>query len=101
VSGGKVHLNGARTKPAKSTRVGDQIEMRRGPYTTVVLVRALGERRGPASEAQTLYEETDASRAARESMAAQLRAEHTTLSPLAGKPSKRDRREGLRRRRGE
>jgi ribosome-associated heat shock protein Hsp15 len=101
VSGGKVHLNGARTKPAKATRVGDEIELRRGPYTTVVVVRALGDRRGPASEAQQLYEETEASRAARETLAAQLRAEHATLTPLAGKPSKRDRRVGLRLRRGE
>jgi ribosome-associated heat shock protein Hsp15 len=101
VSGGKVHLNGARTKPAKSTRVGDEVEMRRGPYTTVVVVRALGDRRGPASEAQQLYEETEASRTARETLAAQLRTESATFTPHAGKPSKRDRREGVRLRRGD
>lgn len=94
VDGGKVELNGERAKPAKLVKEGDEIRLRVGPYEHVLVVRALGERRGPASVAQTLYEETEASRAAREKLSAQLK-----MAPAAfvyeekGRPTKKDRRE--------
>jgi ribosome-associated heat shock protein Hsp15 len=94
VDGGKVELNGERAKPAKLVKEGDEIRLRLGPYEHVLVVRALGERRGPASVAQTLYEETEASRAAREKLSAQLK-----MAPAAfvyeekGRPTKKDRRE--------
>src|SRR5918999_32439 len=66
VDGGKVEVNGARVKPAKDVRVGDEGRVRLGPFEHVLVVRGLGERRGSASVAQALYEETPDSVAARE-----------------------------------
>jgi len=56
VAGGKVEVNGERAKPAKSVKPGDEIRLRLPPYEHILIVRALAERRGPASVAQGLYE---------------------------------------------
>lgn len=94
IAAGKVEVGGERVKPAKPIQVGDEVRIRLGPYEHVVLVRGLSERRGPASVAVTLYEETPASVAARAKLAEQLR-----MAPAAfvyeekGRPTKRDRRE--------
>jgi len=94
VNGGKVEVNGERAKPAKGIKPGDEIRLRLGPFEHVLLVRQLAERRGPASIAQSLYEETQASRDARERLAAQLK-----MAPAAfvyeekGRPTKNDRRD--------
>ena len=61
--GGKVHLRGDRAKPARAVRVGDRLQIRRGPYEWVVTVNALSTKRGPAREAALLYEETRGKRA--------------------------------------
>lgn len=94
VAAGKVEVNGDRTKPAKLLQLGDEVSIRLGPYLHVIHVRGLSERRGPASVAVTLYEETADSIAARAKLAEQLR-----MAPAAfvyeekGRPTKRDRRE--------
>jgi ribosome-associated heat shock protein Hsp15 len=93
VNGGKVEVNGARVKPAKDLKVGDELRIRLGPYEHLVVVRGLSDRRGPASVAQGLYEETPESIAARE----KLRENHR-LAPARfvyeekGRPTKKDRR---------
>jgi ribosome-associated heat shock protein Hsp15 len=93
VDGGKVEVNGARAKPAKEVRAGDELRIRLGPYEHLVVIRGLSDRRGPASVARTLYEETPESVAARE----KLREEHR-LAPAMfvyeekGRPTKKDRR---------
>ena len=61
VAGGKVHLNGARIKPAKVVQPGDELHIRRGEQEFVVLVLAILDKRRPAKEAQLLYEETEES----------------------------------------
>lgn len=94
VDGGKVEVNGERAKPAKLIKPGDEVRLRVGPYEHILIVRELGERRGPASVAQGLYEETAASRAEREKLSAQLK-----MAPAAfvyeekGRPTKKDRRD--------
>ena len=94
VGGGKVEVNGERAKPAKAVKPGDEIRLRLGPYEHVLIVRQLLERRGPASVAQTLYEETPASREARERLAAQLKmAPPTFVYEEKGRPTKKDRRD--------
>jgi ribosome-associated heat shock protein Hsp15 len=95
VEGGKVHLNGARTKPAHAIRLGDELNVRRGAYDTIVIVRGLSEQRGPAEDAQKLYEETETSRAAREAIAGRLRLERGPAVQSEGRPSKKDRRDIL------
>ena len=66
VDGGKIDIGGERAKRAHIVQVGESITIRRPPFEQVVVVRGLSETRGPASVAATLWEETAASRAARE-----------------------------------
>ena len=93
VEGGKVELNGDRPKRARPLQVGDQLRIRLGPYEHIVTVRALSDRRGPATQAAGLYQETDASRSAREARALQLKSLHSLFGPETGRPTKKDRRE--------
>ena len=58
VAGGLVHVDGERVKPARDVRAGDVLEVRTGTVRRTVIVRGIAERRGPASVAATLYEET-------------------------------------------
>ena len=93
VEGGKVQVNGDRPKRARPLQVGDELRIRLGPYEHMVTVRALSDRRGPASLAAALYEETEASRNAREALAVQLKSLHSLFGPEKGRPTKKDRRE--------
>ena len=93
VTGGKVHLNNARTKPARELQIGDRLTIRRGPYEWTVVVCKLAIRRGPASEAVQLYEETDESRRRRDEAVAEIRAQQWRPSERGGRPSKKDRRD--------
>jgi ribosome-associated heat shock protein Hsp15 len=94
VGGGKVLVGGERAKPAKLLQAGDEVRLRLGPYEHIVIVRGISERRGPATVATTLYEETRESRAAREKLAEQLRmAPAGFVFEEKGRPTKRDRRE--------
>lgn len=90
VDGGKVTMNGTRLKPAKAVAVGDLLEIRVGKFHYEVEVLALSGKRGPAPEAQKLYRETEDSRARREAIAAELRAQPQPA--FKGRPTKRDRR---------
>jgi len=93
VEGGKVQVNGDRPKRARPLQPGDEIRIRLGPYEHIVTVRALSGRRGPASQAAGLYDETPASRTAREALAVQLKSLHSLFGPEKGRPTKKDRRE--------
>ncbi len=94
VAGGKVDVNGDRAKPAKPLKIGDEIRLRVGPYEHIVIVRELSGHRGPAAVAQTMYEETAASKAERERLAAQLKmAPATFVYEEKGRPTKKDRRQ--------
>ena len=94
IGGGKVLVAGERVKPAKLLQAGDEVRIRLGPYEHVVVVRQTSERRGPATVAATLYDETDAGRAAREKLAEQLRmAPAGFVFEDKGRPTKRDRRD--------
>ncbi len=91
IEGGKVEVNGERAKRARALQAGDRLRVRMGPYEHQIVVRALSARRGPAVEAQKLYEETEASRKAREAVAAQMRSMQSNFA-WDSKPTKRDRR---------
>ena len=90
---GRIESNGHGAKPAREVRAGDLLRVQNEGGMFQVEVLALGELRGPAAIAQTLYRETEASRESRLKL-----AEERKLSPhfdalRDGKPSKRDRRE--------
>ena len=93
VEGGKVKLNGERPKPAKAVKVGDQMEVRSGPFTFSISVLALSDRRGPATDAAKLYAESAQSEAARRVLAEQLRANAVATPFLRGRPTKKARRD--------
>jgi ribosome-associated heat shock protein Hsp15 len=92
IDGGKVDVNAAKVKRAKMVQIGDEITIRQPPFEHVVTVRGISERRGPASVAATLYEETADSRAKREKLALQIRSMPGDDWDT-GRPTKRDRRE--------
>ncbi len=100
VETGKVEVNGERVKRAKQLQVGDSLRIRLGPYHHIITVRALSERRGRASVAATLYEETAEGRRAREALQVQVKAAQSVPGYDRGRPTKKDRRdiERLRRR---
>lgn len=93
IEGGKVHVNGGRVKRARALVEGDEVQIRQGPFEHRVIVRALSARRGPASQAARLFEELPESRAARERVAAYLRAQGEHGRAEKGRPTKKDRRE--------
>jgi ribosome-associated heat shock protein Hsp15 len=93
IASGKVEVNGDRPKRGKAVKVGDLLRVRLGPYEHHVVVRELSARRGPASVAQTLYEETPESRQARELLAERLKAAPPPLFTEKGRPSKKERRD--------
>jgi ribosome-associated heat shock protein Hsp15 len=103
LKGGRVDVNGERAKPSREVRPGDRIEFATGRLRRSFVVRATAARRGPASEAALLYEETAESVAARERYAAELRLERSAGAREGGRPTKRDRRrlEAARRERGQ
>jgi ribosome-associated heat shock protein Hsp15 len=101
VEKGKVEVNGERAKRAKLLQAGDSLMIRLGPYQHLLKVRAVSERRGPASFAATLYEESADGRKAREAMQLQVKAAQSVPGYDRGRPTKKDRREIERLRRGE
>ncbi|HJR94264.1 MAG TPA: RNA-binding S4 domain-containing protein [Gaiellaceae bacterium] len=92
VQGGRVHLNGERAKPSKVIRVGDTIEVTVSTLRRTLVVTRLSDRRGPASDARTLYEETPESLVARDLHAAERRLSRPLGADLGTRPTKQARR---------
>jgi ribosome-associated heat shock protein Hsp15 len=92
VSGGKVEINGARPKPSRIVRATDRLTIRRGPFEWTVIVKDVAKLRGPAAQAQALYEETEESVRRREAATAQMKLQRPPESKSPGRPSKKDRR---------
>lgn len=96
LDGGMVQVGGLRAKASRGLRLGETVQVRKDTVVYEVVVEALTARRGNATAAADLYQETPASLAAREQQAAEAR-ERRILTPHdvepAGRPSKRDRRE--------
>jgi ribosome-associated heat shock protein Hsp15 len=91
IEGGRVSVNGDRAKPAKELRIGDTLAIRRPPFEHVVRVRDLSDKRGPASVAATLFEETEESRARRTVIAAEMKS--LPQPRFKGRPTKKTRRD--------
>jgi ribosome-associated heat shock protein Hsp15 len=92
VLGGRVHVNGARVKPAKELRAGDEVVITIGGVQRTVTVDALSDKRGPASVAATLYTESPESIAAREQASLERRMARPLGADLGARPTKLDRR---------
>ncbi len=93
VKGGRVELDGARVKPSREVTAGDELKITIGQTRRTVIVREISDQRGPAKVAQTLYEETPESIAAREAAAEVRRLQSPPPgADLGMRPTKRDRR---------
>jgi Ribosome-associated heat shock protein implicated in the recycling of the 50S subunit (S4 paralog) len=89
---GRIEFNHQPAKPAREVRVGDRLQIRTDAGDFQVEVLALSEIRGPAAVAQTLYRESEESRALRVKAVEERKAMRGSTSAPAGRPSKRDRR---------
>ena len=92
VTGGKVHLNGNRAKPARSVQINDNLVISKSGMEFHVRVLQLSRYRRPATEAKLLYEETEESKKAREEFREMRKMAGAGYTAPGGKPSKRDRR---------
>jgi ribosome-associated heat shock protein Hsp15 len=90
IEAGHVRVDGARVKPAHPLRASSRVVVRKGDLAWDVEVLATSERRGPATEAATLYREMPESAATRERVMNERRAARASITP--GRPTKRDRR---------
>ena len=91
ISGGHVHLNAERVKPAKTVKVGDVVRVRKGSLEMTVSVDAISAKRGSATIAQALYTESQESITRREQSRARIRAE-SAGAVMDHKPNKQERR---------
>lgn len=89
---GRVQAKGQPVKAAREVRVGEMLKVANDSGEYEIEVLELSEVRGPASVAQTLYRETEASKEQRAKLAAERKAMHQWEQLPAGRPSKRDRR---------
>ncbi len=93
IDAGRIDVNDERAKRSKLVQVGDRIRVRRPPMEQALVVRGVSDQRGPATVAVTLYEESSESVAAREKLAAQLKAMGPPAFRDKGRPSKKERRD--------
>jgi ribosome-associated heat shock protein Hsp15 len=92
---GRLRINGEHIqKPAQPVRAGDVLTFPQGNRIRVVRIEALGQRRGPATEAATLYTDLDPPAATPElGPETAERAPPGERGSSAGRPTKRERRE--------
>jgi len=96
ISSGKVLINGERSKPSRSMRVGMQLRIRTGEVTFEVVVLELRSQRGPAVSAQQMYQETEASTLARAQQSELRRQQAILHQDHHGRPTKKNRRSLIR-----
>ena len=92
IESGRVTLNAQRVKCSHALKPSDAVVVRVGDYQWQVIVKALSDRRGPATEAKKLYDETPESRAERERRIELRRWSAEPAAGIKGRPTKRDRR---------
>jgi ribosome-associated heat shock protein Hsp15 len=89
---GRILSNGIQAKPAREVHVGDMLHVKNEGGEFEIEILQLSEMRGPAAVAQTLYRETEASKAARLKAEADRKAMQQFAPIPEHRPSKRDRR---------
>jgi ribosome-associated heat shock protein Hsp15 len=92
INGGKVELEGQRTKPGRTVRPGARLTVHKGSLSWEITVTGISKQRRPAGEAAMLYEEDEASRLRRQELVRERREQGSALPGRGSKPSKRDRR---------
>ena len=90
---GKVQINGEKAKPSKEIAIGDTLTIKQAYFSKTVVVLDLSHRRGPATVAATLYEETPESVANRERLKEIQQTQPAIRRSGQGRPTKRERRQ--------
>ena len=93
VKTGKVQVNGEKAKPSKEITIGDTLIIKQAYMSKTIVVLHLSTRRGPATVAATLYEETPESIANRERLKELKLAQPALRRSGQGRPTKRERRQ--------
>lgn len=93
IEGGKVHYNGQRSKPSKIVELQAELTLRQGNDERTVIIKAVGDQRRPASEAQEMYAETAASIEKREKTALARKMNALTMPHPDRRPDKKERRD--------
>lgn len=97
IKGGKVHLNGQRVKPSHTIEIGHNVRIKKESIEQTIIVLKLSDKRGPATVAQSLYEETPESIELREKRSQERKAMFAGLPQHATRrPNKKDRRKIIR-----
>jgi ribosome-associated heat shock protein Hsp15 len=92
VLGGRVQVNGQSVKPAKDVHVDDTVDIRVGQQQFSVVVTGIADKRGSATVAATLYQETPESAETRQRLALERKLSHPLGADLGARPTKQDRR---------
>ena len=93
IDGGKVLLNHERVKPAKEVKAGDVMLVRTPAGSFTIHVKAVSDKRGNATAAQLLFDETAESRAARAAEAEHKKRFSEPADAIFARPTKKDRRD--------
>ena len=91
IEGGKVHVDGQRTKPSKEIEIGAIITVKQGFDEKTIIVKSLSDQRRPYSEAKLMFEETDESIEKR-LIASEQRKAQPSIWTSSSKPNKKQRR---------
>ena len=91
IDGGKIHLSGHRCKPSKEVVAGDILNITQGFDEKIIIVQQVSEKRGSATIAQGLYEETAESETKRLLLTEQRKAAGAHIMS-EGRPTKKNRR---------
>jgi len=92
LQGGKVHIDGQKSKPSRILEVGVMLTLRQGEDSKTIEVIALSEKRQGAPEAQLLYSETEQSVEQREKKSSERSAFYGSM-PASMRPNKKQRRQ--------
>lgn len=92
VEKGQVQLNGQVCKPSKDVRPGDRLAVTAHQQRWELEVLGIPAARGSAPVAQSLYQESEASRLAREQETDRRKLYREPAEQIHGRPTKRDRR---------
>ena len=95
IEGGKVHYEGHRVKASKEVALGATIKLRQGFDEKMVVITGLSDRRGSATQAATLYQETPESLEKRQLNAEQRKALGASVQQTDNRPNKKQRRQML------
>jgi len=92
ISTGKVLLNGLKTKPSRIVNLQDELKIKKGKLSWLIIIISLSDRRGSANIAATLYKESHSSVENRQQISLQIKQQTSQNHISKGRPTKRDRR---------